>query len=166
MAQCTVTYSTELARPAIRAYCRARIKSPVGVAYIVCCMLALVLIWFLLSEGYPVWIVSIIGFIYAANWVIQLGYFLWWPKAFAKRLVDPSKCSADVETSAEGVKILFDGNARLLKWNVYKHIWLYRDFVILSMSRALMAFVFIPTNGMTAEVRQDLESASKGGAVA
>ena len=128
-------------------------------------MLALVFIWFLLSEGYPVWIVSIIGFIYAANWVIQLGYFLWWPKAFAKRLVDPSKCSAEVETSAEGVKILFDGSARLLKWKVYKHIWLYRDFVILSMSRALMAFVFIPANGMTAEVRRDLETASKGGTI-
>ena len=129
-------------------------------------MLALVLIWFLLSEGYPVWIVSIIGFIYAANWVIQLGYFLWWPKAFAKRLVDPSKRTAEIETSAEGVKILFDGNTRVLNWKFYKHIWLYHDFVILSMSPALMAFVFIPTNGMTAEVRRDLETASKGGAIA
>jgi hypothetical protein len=43
---------------------------------------------------------------------------------------------------------------------------MYSDFVILSMSPALMAFVFIPTNGMTAEVHRDLEAASKGAAIA
>jgi hypothetical protein len=161
MARCTVTYSTELPRAAIRAYYWARIKSAVGVAYMVCCMLAAVFIWFLLSEGYPVWIVSMIGLLYASYWVIQLGYLLWWPKAYAKRLVDPTKRSAEIETSAEKVRILFDGDARLLKWKMYKHIWLYSDFVILSMSPALMAFVFIPTNGMTEEVRRDLEGASK-----
>jgi hypothetical protein len=161
MARCTVTYSTELARAAIRAYYWARIKSAVGVAYIGCCVLAAVFIWFLLSEGYPVWIVSIIGLLYAAYWVIQLGYLLWWPKAYAKRLADPTKRTAEIETSAGGVRILFGGNARILEWKTYKHIWSYSDFVILSISPALMAFAFIPTNGMTEEVRRDLEGASK-----
>jgi hypothetical protein len=38
--------------------------------------------------------------------------------------------------------------------------------LILSISQALTGFVFIPTNGTTAEVRRDLETASKGGAIA
>jgi hypothetical protein len=161
VAKCTVTYSSEVARAAIRAYFWARIRSPLGVAYIMSCMLAIIFIWFLLSQNYPIWIVSIIGLMYATYWVLQLSYFLWWPRAFAKRLVDPTKRTAEVDTSADGVKILFSGSASLLKWKTYKHIWLYNDFVVLSLSPVLMGFVFIPTNGMNAEVLRDLEAASK-----
>jgi hypothetical protein len=124
------------------------------------------LISFFLSEKPAIWIVGTVGLIFAINLIMQCLYFLWWPKAFAKRLVDPTKRSAEIETSAEGVKILFGDNESLLKWTTYKHIWPYSDFIILSISPVLMGFVFIPTNGMTAEVRRDLEAASKGRAIA
>jgi hypothetical protein len=166
MARCTVTYSPEVVRAAYHAYFWVRVRTPLGITYIASFFLNIGLFWFFFAEKPAIWIVEAVLLTIPIYLALQGWYFVQSPKAYAKRLDDPTKRSTEIETSAEGVKILFDGNARLLKWNVYKHIWLYRDFVILSMSRALMAFVFIPTNGMTAEVRQDLETASKGGAVA
>jgi hypothetical protein len=166
MARCIVTYSTEVAGAAHRAYFWARIRTPLGVAYIASFFVTVGLFWFFFAEEPVIWIVGAIGLTFPIYLVLQGWYFVQSPKAFAKRLVDPTKRSAEIETSAEGVRILFDGNARLLKWETYKHIWLYSDFVILSISPALMGFVFIPTNGMTAEVRRDLEAASKGKPIA
>jgi hypothetical protein len=166
MARCTVTYSIEVVRAAHRAYLWARIRTPLGVSYIASFFLNIGFIWFFFAEKPIVWTVAAIGLSYAIYVGLQGWYFVRSPKAYAKRLVDPNKRTAEIETSAEGVKILIDGNTRVLNWKIYKHIWLYRDFVILSISPALIAFVFIPTNGVTAEVRQDLETASKGGAIA
>jgi hypothetical protein len=166
MARCTVTYSIEVVRAAYRAYFLTRVKTPLCVAYIASFFLNIGFIWFFYAQKLFIWIVVAAGLTLPIYLLVQGWYFISSPKAFAKRLIDPTKRTAEIETSAQGAKILFDGNARLLEWKTYKHIWLYRDFVILSMSPALMGFVFIPTNGMTADVRRDLEVASKGNAIA
>jgi hypothetical protein len=71
-----------------------------------------------------------------------------------------------VETSSKGIRVLSGPNSALLTWERFKHIWLYDDFVILAVRPPLMRFTFLPTDGMTLEVRRDLEAASEGRPIA
>jgi hypothetical protein len=96
------------------------------------------------------------------NALFQFGYVFVLPNGFAHRLSDPENRTAEIETSADGVRVVIGRNAAFLNWKLYKHIWIYPDFVILTMSPFLLRFIIIPAAGMTSEVRRDLEAASQG----
>ena len=96
---------------------------------------------------------------------MQWGYYFSLPRALAKRLDDPVLRTAEITTSSDGVRIVIGPNASLLKWARLKRIWLYDDFVILAINPPLqMRFTYIPTAGMSTEVRRDLEAASQSNA--
>jgi hypothetical protein len=96
------------------------------------------------------------------NLLFQGAIYFSMPKAFARRLQDPVNRTAEVETSAEGVRIASGPNAALLTWARFKHIWMYDDFVILAVKPAISRFTFLPTSGMSPEMRRDLQAASEG----
>ena len=113
------------------------------------------------------WFVGAFGLVIFFNVLMQWGYYFTLPRALAKRLSDPALRTAAITTSADGVRIVIGPNASLLKWARYKRIWLYDDFVILAVNPPLgMGFTYLPTAGMSPEVRRDLEAASQGKAVA
>lgn len=121
-------------------------------------------IWFVWSTTGPNWFVGMIGFVLYMNLLFQIvGYFLV-PRIFARRALDPATRIADVQTSANGVRISRGGNTLTMPWSRFTNIWLYDDFVILVQRPALslMQFVVLPAEGMSAQMRNDLIAASQG----
>jgi hypothetical protein len=107
------------------------------------------------------WFVGAFGVLLAMNAVMQASYYFSLPKAFARRLSNPSLLTAELETLPSGIRVTSGPNSSLLKWERFKHIWFYPDIVILAVKPPLiMGFTFLPTDGMTVDVRRDIEAAS------
>jgi hypothetical protein len=119
-------------------------------------------IWFIYSLDGPNWFVGAFGFLLIFNLIIQGSYYFFLPKAFARPLSDPTFHTSEVETSWKGIRTVSGPNAAMLTWDKFKHIWIYDDFVIVAAMPPLVRFTYLPTDGMTQEVRRDLESASLG----
>ena len=166
MATCTLTYSADVAHRAVRTYFWRRFKTPLGVSFLFSIPLMAAMIWLVYSIDGANWFVGAFGLLIVMNIFIHVSYYYSLPKAFIKRLSDPSLRTADVETSSKGIRVLSRPNSALLTWERFKHIWLYDDFVILAVRPPLMRFTFLPTDGMTLEVRRDLEAASEGTPIA
>ncbi len=166
MATCTLTYAPEVARRAARTYFWRKFKTPFGALYLASIPLMIGAIAFIYYMQGPNWFVGAFGLFLFFNLLMQWAYYFTLPKALAKRLVDPATRTAEVTTSPEGVRIVIGPNASLLTGARFKRIWLYDDFVILAVNSPLqMGFTYLPTAGMTPEVRRDLEAASQGKAI-
>jgi hypothetical protein len=166
MATCTVTYSPEVARRAARTYFWRKFKTLFGALYLASVPLMIGAIAFIYHMQGANWFVGAFGLLLFFNLLMEWTYYFSLPRALARRLADPANRTAEVTTSADGVRIAIGPNASLLKWARFKHVWLYDDFVILAVMPPLMTgFVYLPTAGMTPEVRRDLESASQGKAI-
>lgn len=112
----------------------------------------------------PNWLVGMFGFILYVNLLFQIvGYFLV-PRVFARRASDSATRIAEVGSSAHGFRISRGGNTSTMPWSTFTNIWLYDDFVILVKRPALslMQFVVLPSDGMSSQMRLDLEAASQG----
>jgi hypothetical protein len=162
MATCTITYSADISRRAVRTFFWRRFKTPLGVSFLLSLPVMAGALWFVYSIDGANWFIGMIGFLLFMNLLIQSSYYFSLPKAFVRRLSDPTMRTAEVETSPKGVRIVFGPNATLLTWERFKHIWLYDDFVIMAVKPPLMPFTFLPTDGMTPEVRRDIQAASEG----
>jgi len=165
MTTCTVTYSPEVARRAARTYFWRKFKTPFGVSYLASVPVMIGAVAFIYYMQGANWFVGAFGLLIFFNLLMQWGYYFSLPRALARRLADPALRTAEVTTSPEGVRIVIGPNASLLKWARFKRIWLYDDFVILAVNPPLqMGFTYLPTAGMSTEVRRDLEAASQGNA--
>jgi hypothetical protein len=165
MATCTVTYSPEVARCAARTYFWRKFGTLFGASYLASVPLVIGAIAFIYYMQGANWFVGAFGLLLFFNMLMQWSYYFTLPRALAKRLTDPALRTAEITTSADGVRIVIGPNASLLKWARFKRIWLYDDFVILAMNPPLqMGFTYIPTAGMSTEVHRDLEAASQGNA--
>ena len=162
MATCTITYSEAVARRAVHAFFWRRFKTPLGALYLLSLPLLIAIIVFVYSVDGPNWFVGAFGLILVMNVLIQGTFYFSLPKAFARRLLDPANRTADVETSSEGVRVASGRSAAVLAWAKFPYVWIYEDFVILAAKPPLMRFTFLPTDGMTPDVRRDLETASEG----
>ena len=165
MATCTITYSADTTRRAVRTFFWQRFKTPLGVSFLFSLPAMAGAMWFVYSIDGANWFIGAIGFLLSMNLIIQSSYYFTLPKAFARRLSDPTFRTAEVETSSKGVRVVSGPNATLLTWERFKHIWLYDDFVIFAVKPPLMRFTFLPTQGMTPEVRRDIQAASEGGPI-
>ena len=166
MATCTIAYSSDVARRAVRKYFWRRFKTPFGVSLLLALALTAGFIWFVYSTDGANWIVGAFDLLFVMNLFIQGSYYFSLPRAFARRLSDASLRTAEVETSSSGIRVSSGPNSSLLTWEKVRHIWFYSDFVILAVRPPLMRFTFLPTDGMTVEVRRDLQSASEGKPIA
>ena len=163
MASCTVTYSAEVARRATRNYFWRRYKTPLGLSFLFSIPLMTGFILFVYKTDGADWFVGAVGLLIVMNIIIQGSYYFSLPKAFARRLSDPSLRTAELETLPNGIRISSGPNSSLLKWERFKHIWFYPDFVIFAVRPPMMmGFTFLPTDGMTVDVRRDIEAASAG----
>lgn len=107
----------------------------------------------------PNWFVGAMGFLIVMNLIIQGTPYFALPKAFAKRISDPAKRNAEIETSTEDVRVTNGPNAALLPWKRFKYIWMYDQYIILAIRPPMQQFVILPTDGMTSDVRRDFEEA-------
>jgi len=163
MATCTVTYTPEVARHAARAYFWRKFKTPLGVLYLASIPFLIGAVAFIYYMQGANWFVGAFGLLLFSNLLMQWFYYFKLPQALARRLVDPANRTAEVTTSEDGIRVAIGPNASLLKWTMFKRIWLYDDFAILAVNPPLaMRFTYLPTEGMTPEVRRDLEAASQG----
>ena len=165
MASCTVTSSPDIARRAAKTFFWRKFRTPVGVLFALSPPIVLAFSVFLYFYEGANWAVGAFGTLFTFNVIIQASYYFTLPRALAKRLSDPAKRSISVETSREGVRLSYGPNAALLPWKRYKFVWLYPDFIILSVQPAFSAFVIVPTDGMTSDVHRAFEAAARGEAV-
>jgi hypothetical protein len=112
------------------------------------------------------WFVGMFGFVLYMSLLYQIvGYFSV-PRIFARRSLDPATRMAEVETSANRIRISRGGNTSTIPRSKFTNIWLYDNFVILVHRPllSLMQFVVLPADGMSSQMRLDLIAASQGGA--
>jgi hypothetical protein len=163
MATCTVNYSEDVVRRAVRAYFWRRFKTPLGLVFLSSFVAIAGFIWIVYSIHGANWMIGAFGSIICLYFVIEAFYYFSLPKAAAKRVSEPNYRTAQVETSRKGIRVVRGPNALLLRWDRYKHIWLYDDFVLLAVLPPLMIpFMYLPTDGMSPDVRRDLEAAKVG----
>ena len=114
---CSLEYSADVARHAVRAYFWRRFKTLYGALYLGSFPILIGAIWVAYSLNGPDWFVGAFGLLLMMNLIIQSTYYFSAPRASARRLSDPTNRTAEVESSAEGVRIVFGRNAALLKWS-------------------------------------------------
>jgi len=161
VATSTLTYSADVVRRGARTFFRRRLGTLFGAQYLGSFPVMGGFAWYVYSIAGANWVVGAIGLILIMNLMIQVNYYVFFPRTFAGRLSDPVARTIEVETSPDGIRIVSGRNATLLTWARYKHIWIYEEFIILARSPPLVPFTLIPTTGMTPEVRRDLETASR-----
>ena len=161
MATSTLTYSADVVRRACRTFLQRRLGTLFGATYLASFPLITAFVWYVYSIAGANWVVGAAGLLLIMNLMVQLNYYVFFPRAFAKVLSDPAACTIEVETSPDGIRIVSGRNATLLTWTRYKYIWIYDEFIILARSPPLIPFTLIPTKGMSPEVRHDLEAASR-----
>jgi hypothetical protein len=148
----------------VRTFFWRKFATPLGALYLLSFPLITATIWFVWSSSGPNWFVGMFGFILCMNILFQvMGYFLV-PRVFARRAVDSATRIAEVESSAHGIRISHGGNTSTTPWSTFTNIWLYDNFVILVKwpALSLMQFVVLPSDGMSSQMRLDLEAASQG----
>jgi hypothetical protein len=161
VATSTLTYSADVVRRGARTFFRRRLGTLFGAQLLGSFPVMGGFAWYVYSIAGANWIVGAIGLLLLMNIMILVNYYVFFPRAFAKRLSDPAARTIEVETSPDGIRIVSGRNATLLTWARYKHIWIYDEFIILARSPPLVPFTLIPTEGMTPDVRSDLEAASR-----
>jgi hypothetical protein len=135
----------------VRTFFWRKFASPLGAFYLLSFPLLTGAIWFVWSTSGPNWFVGMFGFVLYMNLLFQiLGYFLV-PRVFARGALDPATRIAEVETSANGIRISRGGNTSMMPWTSFTNIWLYDNFVILARRPpvSLMQFVVLPADGMS-----------------
>jgi hypothetical protein len=167
MVTCTVQYSADVAVRAIRTYFWRKFRTPFGAFYLGSYPLIIGMIAFTYYMQGANWFVGAFGSLVFFNLLMQWSNWFTLPRAIAKRLTDPANRTAEVTTSAEGIRIAIGQAASFVKWAMIKYIWFYDDFVILALKPPLlMRSIHLPTAGMTPELRRDLAAASQGEAIA
>jgi hypothetical protein len=161
VATSTLTYSADVVRRAARTFFRRRLGTLFGAQYLGSFPLMGGFAWSVYSIAGANWVVGAIGLLLTMNLMIQVNYYVFFPRIFAKLLSDPAARTIEVETFPDGIRIVSGRNAALLTWAKYKHIWIYDAFIIMAKKPPLGPFHVIPTEGMTPEVRHDLEAASR-----
>jgi hypothetical protein len=163
VATCTVQYSADVARRAGRAYFWRKFRTPFGALYLVSVPLVLSAILFIYYTEGANWFAGAFGLLLFFNLLMQWASYSSFPKALARLAANQT---AEVATSADGVRLTIGPNSSLLKWASFKRIWLYEDFIILAVNPPfVMRFTYVPTAGMTQEVRSDFERASRREAI-
>jgi hypothetical protein len=161
---CTLTYSASLVRRAVHTYFWRKFASPLGAFFLLSLVLMTAAVWFVWSTSGPNWFVGMFGFVLYMNVLFQVMGYFFVPRVFARAAEDPSTRIAEVETSAQGIRISRGGNTMTTPWVRFTKIWLYDDFVVLVRKPAvsLMQFVVLPSDGMSSQMRVDLIAASQG----
>jgi hypothetical protein len=161
MATSTLTYSADVVRRGSRTFLRRRLGTLFGASYLASFPLITAFAWYVYSIAGANWVVGAAGLLLMMNVMLQVNYYVFFPRVFAKVLSDPAARAIEVETSPDGIRIVSGRNATLLTWARYKYIWIYDEFIILARRPPLFPFTLIPTKGMTPEVRHDLEVARR-----
>jgi hypothetical protein len=159
----TVSYSAEVTHQAARTYFWRRFKSPLGVMYLISLPLVLALVIFTYSYEGANWAVGVFGFLLVMNVMLQGSLYFSQPRAVSRLLSDPSRQTLTLETLEDGFKAEAGRNTTFFPWTKLRHIWLYRDFILLVPAHPMLLsrFWIIPTAGMSAEVWSDFEKAGR-----
>lgn len=163
MTTSTLTYSEPLVRRAVRRYFWRKFASLIGALFLLSLVLMTAAVGFVWSTAGANWFVGMIGFVLYMNVLFQaMGYFLV-PRVFARAALNPATRTAEVETSAQGIRITRGGNTTTSPWSNFTKIWLYDDCVLLvrKPSLSLMQFVVLPGDGMDSQMRLELLAASQ-----
>lgn len=161
MSTCTVTYSPDVVKRAVRTYFWRRFVTPWGLLYLLSFPpLIGAICWVYYMQGAN-WFVGAFGALVAMNLMIQSTYYFLLPKAYAKGVAKMENQNAKIEVSGDGLRISSNRSASFRKWTAFKYVWPYKDFIILVISAMSIRFVFLPTDGMSDEVYDKLLEATR-----
>jgi hypothetical protein len=92
--------------------------------------------------------------------VIQSASFFTIPRTLARVAGRATQSTSEIEVTEEGLTVRSGKSTNVLPWKVFSSVWIYDDFIVLPIGKfALNRFVWVPSAGMTADVRAALKAA-------
>jgi hypothetical protein len=160
LASCTIIYSPDVARRAGRIFFWRKWTTKFGLLFLSSLVIMTVTLAIWVTWVDPDWFVGAFGMLLALNLILLGTSYFAIPRALARIASDPSRNTATIETTDDGVKISLAENVVFLTWKEISFIWVYDDFVLLVLGKMTVSrFIHIPTKGMTAEVQSAFVSA-------
>ena len=161
MPSCAITYSPDVAVEAARAFFWRKFRTKFGALYLA----SIVLIpGFMIAYAHYVgfdWLVGMLGTILAFNVILQLASYFAVPRALARLALVRARERADIEATAEWLKVASGQSINTFPWSTFKHVWVYDDFMLLVLGEPLAnRFVHVPTAGMSNEVPSEFKAAA------
>jgi hypothetical protein len=160
---CNVTYTPEVIRDGTRTFYWRRFKTPGGILYLLSIPVLITAICFIYLFDGANWFVGAFGLLLVMNLIVQGTTYFSLPRVLASRFSDPSRRTIAIETLPDGFRSHGDRSVTFFPWSNLRYIWLYGEFILLVPPHPALraAFVLVPTEGMTPEVRHDFEVASQ-----
>jgi hypothetical protein len=158
---CAITYSPDVAVQAARAFFWRKFRTKFGAVYLASFVLiAGFMMVYAQYFGFD-WLVGMLGTILAFNVILQLASYFAVPRAMARLASDRARDGADVEATAEWLKVASGQRINTFPWSTFKHVWVYDDFMLLVLGEPLAnRFFHVPTAGMSNEIRSEFEAAA------
>jgi hypothetical protein len=126
-ASCTVLYPPDVARRTGRTFFWRKWKTKFGLFFLssVLIVIATLAVWS--AWVGRDWFTDALGMLLVMNLVTQRTSL---SRALARMASDPTRSTAAIETTDEGVKIPVAGSVGFLPWTKISFIWVYDDFLL------------------------------------
>jgi hypothetical protein len=98
---------------------------------------------------------DVLGIVLALNLVFPAIAFYSMPRSLGRIIGKLRSPLAHVTLTEDKLTLSFGGDISTIPWSRIRHIWLQEDFAVLHLSLLLM--VHLPTEGMSADVRKELQ---------
>jgi hypothetical protein len=92
--------------------------------------------------------------------VTQSASFFTIPRTLARVAGRTPQNTSEIDVTEEGLTVRSGKNTNFLPWKVFSSVWIYDDFIVLPIGKdVLNRFFWVPTAGMTADVRVAFKAA-------
>ncbi len=161
LASCTVEASPAVALRAGRAFFPRKWRTKFGLITPGAIAIDIaVLIGVLTWMGPDNMLVGMLATILMLMAVTESASFFTIPRTLATVARRTPQNTSEIEVTEEGLTVRSGKNTHFLPWKVFSSVWIYDDFIILPIGEfVLNRFLWVPTAGMTAEVRAAFKAA-------
>jgi hypothetical protein len=161
LATCTVSASPAVALRAGRAFFFRKWRTKFGLITLGAIVIDIaVLISVLIWIGPDNMLVGMLATILMLMAVFQGASFFIIPRTLARVAGRTPQITSEIEVTEDGLTVRSGKNTNFLPWKVFSSVWIYDDFVVLPIGKfALNRFLWVPTAGMTADVRAAFKAA-------
>ena len=155
MAECVLNYSEATAREAARFFCWRRYLTKRGISYLGAIVVLIGALIYAYQLFGPDWRVGFIGTLLGLTVVVQVTSFFALPRAMSRRIASLGSHEGRLTTRDDGFSLSLGGNVSNIPWSEIRYLWSRENFIVLEFS--LFSMLYLPTDGMSADVRADLE---------
>jgi hypothetical protein len=161
LASCTVSASPAVALRAGRAFFLRKWRTKFGLITLGAVVIDIaVLIGVLSWIGPDHILVGMLATILMLMGLVQSASFFTIPHTLARVTERAPQSTSEIEVTEEGLTVRSGKNTNFLPWQVFSSVWIYDEFILLPIGKFILSrFVWVPTAGMTADVRTAFKAA-------